>query len=200
MTVNLKKGESFELCDAQGKPVQNVIVGLGWDAAVPKKKGILGLFSPSAPQIDCDATVLMCKNGKVCSFDDVVFYDALKHKSGSVEHLGDNRTGEGDGDDERIVIHPLLIPADYDKLAFIVNIFEPVPRKQHFGMIANAFIRFINADNDEEICRFDLSENYDNKTAMIFGELTKDTGNWKFNAMGKGTTDTCLEDAVKSYQ
>ena len=198
MAISLTKGQSFVLCDDNGNALKNLTVGLGWDEAAPKKGGILGMFSKQET-VDCDATVLMCKDGIIHGIDDVVFYDSLKHKSGSVEHKGDNRSGKGDGDDEQIIIHPLDIPAEYDRLIFIVNIFEPVPRKQHFGMIRNAFIRFIDNDSSNEICRFDLTEDYSNQTAMVMGELRREGSNWKFNALGEGTTDTCLEDVVMRF-
>ena len=167
MTVSLKKGDTFLLNDADGNALNNVIAGLGWDANLKKEGGFFKRLFSEAPKFDCDATVLVCKDGKVTGLEDVVFYENLKHKSGAVEHTGDNRSGQGDGDDEQIIVHPCDIPAEYDKLVFIVNIFEPEARKQNFGMVTNAFIRFVNADNDTEICRFDLTSDYSNETAMV---------------------------------
>ncbi len=200
MSVSLKIGESFKLCDANGNALKSLTVGLGWDAAVKKKGGILGFFSAEPDRIDCDASVFLCKDGKVAGLDDVVFFENLKHKSGAIEHKGDNKTGKGDGDDEQIEIHPLDIPREYDKLIFIVNIFNPIQKKQNFGMIKNAFIRFVDNDSKEEICRFDLSGDYCDKTAMIFGELQYSDDMWKFVALGEGTKDDGLEDAVKRYK
>ena len=148
--------------------------------------------------IDCDAAVLLCQNGKVQKKGDVVSFLNLKHSSGAVQHMGDNLTGEGEGDDEQIFIDLSKIPSEYDKLIFVVNIFGAKLKKQHFGMIKNAFIRIVD-DSDNEFCRYELSERYDGMTAMIFGEIYRHNGEWKFNAIGQATQDGDLNDVVKRY-
>ena len=102
---------------------------------------------------------------------DIVYFGNLHHKSGTVQHLGDNLTGEGDGDDEQIVVDLSKIPAEYDRIVIVVNIYHAVQRKQHFGMIENAFIRLVDGKNNREMCKYDLSEDYSDMTAMIFGEV-----------------------------
>ena len=148
--------------------------------------------------IDCDAAVLLCQDGKIQEKGDVVSFLNLEHNSGAVKHMGDNLTGEGDGDDEQIFVDLNKIPAKYDKLVFVVNVFGAKLKKQHFGMIKNAFIRIVD-DKGNEFCRYELSEKYDGMTAMIFGEIYRHNGEWKFNAIGKATKDGDLNDVVKRY-
>lgn len=200
MAVNLKKGQRIDLRKSNGDSLRNITVGLGWDvAAPPQKGGFLGLFAPKAPSIDCDAAVLMCQNGKLASNKDIVYFGNLKHSSGAVQHLGDNLTGAGDGDDEQIIVKLNEVPSAYDKLVFVVNIYQPVQRKQHFGMIQNCFIRIIDQDSNTELCRFNLSENYDNKTAMLIAEVYRHNGDWKFNALGEGTADASVSETSRRY-
>ncbi len=202
MAVSLKKGQRVDLRKNDGETLKNVTVGLGWDVIVPPKKGgFLGIFAsqPAPPDIDCDASVLLCKEGKVKDNSDVVYYRNRKHKSGAIYHMGDNLTGAGDGDDEQINVKLMDIPAEYDKLVFVVNIFKAQERNQHFGMIQNCFIRIIDNDTRVELCRFDLSENYSGQTAMIFGEVYRKDGGWKFNAIGQGTTDDSLMQLVQRF-
>jgi stress response protein SCP2 len=113
--------------------------------------------------------------------------------------MGDNLTGAGDGDDEQIVVDLPAIPADYDKIVMVVNIYQAVPRKQHFGMIRNAFIRIVDQRTNTEMCRFNLTDDYSGMTSMIFGELYRHNGEWKFNPMGQGTTDPGLGELVKRF-
>ena len=112
---------------------------------------------------------------------DVVYFGNLNHKSRAVNHMGDNLTGAGDGDDEQIVIDLSSLPSEYDRIGIVVNIYQARERNQHFGLIQNAFIRIVDADNHQEMCKYNLSENYTGMTAMIFGELYKNNGVWKFN-------------------
>ena len=129
----------------------------------------------------------------------MVYFGNLKHKSGTVNHMGDNLTGAGDGDDEQIVIDLSKVPEQYDKIEIVVNIYQAVQRKQHFGMIENAFIRLVDARNNNEICKYNLTENYSGMTAMIFGEVYRHNGEWKFNAIGNGTTDPGLTELCRRY-
>ena len=124
----------------------------------------------------------------------------LHHKSGTVQHLGDNLTGEGDGDDEQIVVDLSKIPAEYDRIVIVVNIYHAVQRKQHFGMIENAFIRLVDGKNNREMCKYDLSEDYSDMTAMIFGEVYRHDGEWKFNAIGQGTKDPGIAELATRYK
>ena len=176
MPVNLKKGQKVSLTkDAPG--LTNVVVGLGWD---------VNQFDTGG-DFDLDAAAfLLGDSGKAASSSDFVFYGNLKHSSGGVEHLGDNLTGAGDGDDEQIVIDLARVPAEYDRIVLVVNIYQAVQRRQHFGMIQNAFIRIVDASTNQELCKYNLNENYTNMTAMIFGEVYRHNGEWKFNAIGSG--------------
>ena len=133
------------------------------------------------------------------SLSDVVFFGNLKHKSGAVKHMGDNLTGAGEGDDEQIVVQLDLLPSRYDKIIFVVNIYEADKRKQDFGMIKNAFIRIIDADNGQELMKYNLSENYDGKTGMVFGEVYRHNGEWKFNAIGQGVNASYVFDLAEHF-
>ena len=201
MGVNLQKGQKVNLKKSDGQALSRIRIGLGWDP-VEQKKGVLfgSIFGGSAPDIDCDASVIVCKGGRLASRDDVVYFGNLKHSSGAIRHTGDNLTGEGEGDDEQILVDLTAVPADYDKLVFVVNIYDCESRKQDFGMIANAFIRICDENTGEEFCRYNLSESSAGMTAMIFGEIYRYNGEWKFNAIGQGTKDTGLSALAKRYQ
>jgi len=181
MAVSLQKGQKVSLTkDNAG--LNKIIVGLGWDE-VKKSRGF---FAPKPQDIDCDASAILCIGGKVQNGADVIFFNNLTHGSGAVKHMGDNLTGAGEGDDEQITVELGKVPAQYDKIIFVVNIYQAKQRRQHFGMIQNCFIRIVDARNNSELCRYNLSENYDNMTAMIFGEVYRHNGEWKFNAIGSG--------------
>ena len=202
MGVNLQKGQKVNLKKSDGQALSRIRIGLGWDPVKQEKKGGLfgSIFGGSAPDIDCDASVIVCKGGRLPGKDDVVYFGNLKHSSGAIVHTGDNLTGDGEGDDEQILVDLAAVPADYDKLVFVVNIYDCESRKQDFGMIANAFIRICDERTGEEFCRYNLSESYAGMTAMIFGEIYRHNGEWKFNAIGQGTTDTGLNALAKRYQ
>jgi stress response protein SCP2 len=194
MAVNLTKGQKVDL--TKGNAGLNVImIGLGWDAA-PQRKG---LFGGGTQDIDCDASAILLTNGKLSGKNDVVYYANLKHSTGAVVHQGDNLTGAGEGDDEQIQVTLNLVPANCDRIVFVVNIYKALDRKQHFGMIQNAFIRIVNMQNGQELLRYNLSENYNDMTAMIFGEVYRHNGEWKFSAIGQATRDAGLNDLVKNY-
>ena len=205
MSVSLQKGQKVNLAkDNAG--LAKVIVGLGWDEAKPSGGGGGGFFATlfggaatTHQAIDCDASAIMLKNGKFVDRTDLVYFGNLKHKSGTVNHMGDNLTGEGEGDDEQIVIDLSRVPAEYDKIVIVVNIYQAVQRKQHFGMIENAFIRLVDARNNKEMCKYNLTENYSGMTAMIFGEIYRHNGEWKFNAMGNGTTDPGIGELCRRF-
>ena len=201
MGVNLQKGQKVNLKKSDGQALSRIRIGLGWDPVEQKKGGLFGsIFGGSAPDIDCDASVIVCKGGRLSGKSDVVYFGNLKHSSGAIRHTGDNLTGEGDGDDEQILVDLTAVPADYDKLVFVVNIYDCESRKQDFGMIANAFIRICDERTGEEFCRYNLSESYAGMTAMIFGEIYRYNGEWKFNAIGQGTKDKGLNELARRYQ
>ncbi|HHT2410580.1 TPA: tellurium resistance cAMP binding protein TerE [Klebsiella michiganensis] len=175
MAVSLVKGGNVSL--TKEAPSMNVaLVGLGWDARVTDGQAF-----------DLDASVfLVGENGKVLSDSHFVFYNNTTSPNGAVQHQGDNRTGEGDGDDEQVKIDLTKVAADVKKLVFAVTIHEADSRKQNFGMVSNSFMRVVNNDNGSEIARFDLSEDASTETAMIFGELYRHGAEWKFKAVGQG--------------
>ena len=206
MSVSLQKGQKVNL-SKDNAGLAKVIVGLGWDEAKPSGGGGGGFFATlfgggaatTHQAIDCDASAIMLKNGKFVDRTDLVYFGNLKHKSGTVNHMGDNLTGEGEGDDEQIVIDLSRVPSEYDKIVIVVNIYQAVQRKQHFGMIENAFIRLVDARNNKEMCKYNLTENYSGMTAMIFGEIYRHNGEWKFNAMGNGTTDPGIGELCRRF-
>ena len=206
MSVSLQKGQKVNL-SKDNAGLAKVIVGLGWDEAKPSGGGGGGFFATlfgggaatTHQAIDCDASAIMLKNGKFVDRTDLVYFGNLKHKSGTVNHMGDNLTGEGEGDDEQIVIDLSRVPAEYDKIVIVVNIYQAVQRKQHFGMIENAFIRLVDARNNKEMCKYNLTENYSGMTAMSFGEIYRHNGEWKFNAMGNGTTDPGIGELCRRF-
>lgn len=136
---------------------------------------------------DLDAAAfLLADTGKITKSEDFVFYGNLTHPSGSVKHLGDNRTGAGEGDDEQIKVDLSAVPADITKIAFTATIYEAEQRNQNFGQVSNAFIRIYNEETGEEMLRYDLGEDFSIETAAVFGELYKNGSEWKFNAIGSG--------------
>lgn len=193
MAVNLQKGQKVDLTKGNAG-LKKVTVGLGWDAA-PKKFSLFG----SNHNIDCDAVAIALIDGRLRDKSDVVFYNNLTHKTRSILHQGDNLTGDGDGDDEQILVSLTDVPNEYDKIVFAVTIYQAYERKQHFGMIKNAYIRIVDAGNGKELCRYNLSDNYDNKTAMIFGELYRKDKEWKFSAVGEGVTDDGVAQLIKRF-
>ncbi|MEE1153766.1 MAG: TerD family protein [Acutalibacteraceae bacterium] len=176
MPVCLSKGQKVSL--TKNNPgLTNVVVGLGWD--------VNAFDTGSAFDLDA-AAFLLTDSGKVASSDYFVFYGNLKDPSGSVEHLGDNLTGAGDGDDEQIKINLSTLPASVTRIAFTVTIYDAETRKQNFGQVSNSFIRIYNEATGEELLRYDLGEDFSIETASVFGELYKNGDEWKFNAIGSG--------------
>ena len=204
MSISLQKGQKVSL-SKDNAGLAKVIVGLGWDEVGQSSGG--GFFgslfgsssSSSSEDIDCDASAIMLRNGKFVDKHDVVYFGNLAHKSGSVSHQGDNLTGAGEGDDEQIIIDLSRVPAEYDKIVMVVNIYDAVPRRQHFGMIKNAFIRLVDARNNNEMFKYNLTEDYSGMTAMIFGEVYRYNGEWKFSAIGQGTKDSGLVELTRRY-
>lgn len=195
MSISLQKGQKISLTK-ESSGLKNILVGLGWDAAA-QGKGLFG--KKKVPDIDCDAFALLLQSGKLYDKKDIVFFNNLTHYTGTVQHLGDNLTGDGDGDDEQILIDLASIPAQYDQIILAVNIYGAIARKQHFGMIENAFIRIVDQKDNRELCRYNLTEDYSGNTAMIFGEVYRHNGEWKFNAIGQGTRDSSITEVAKRY-
>lgn len=195
MSVKLQKGQKVSL-SKEHAGLSKVIVGLGWDEVQQQRRG---LFAPKPQDIDCDAFALLLVNGKLTNNQDIVYFGNLAHKSGSVKHMGDNLTGAGEGDDEQIVIDLNSVPSQYDRIVLAVNIYKAYDRRQHFGMIQNAFIRLVDGRNNNEMCIYNLTENYSGMTAMLFGEVYRYNGEWKFSAIGQGTNDGSIGDFAKRY-
>lgn len=176
MPINLSKGQKVSLTkDNPG--LNNILVGLSWD---------VNAFD-SGTSFDLDASVFIADaSGKCPSDKEFIFYGNKEHTSGAVKHMGDNTTGEGDGDDEQIHIELNKVPDNLEKIAFTVTIYEAEQRHQNFGQVSNAYIRIIDEATGTELVRFDLGEDFSIETAVVVGELYKNNGEWKFNAIGSG--------------
>lgn len=175
MAISLNKGERLSL-SKEAPNLKKVLVGLGWDAR-----------ATDGVDFDLDASAFMLgTDGKVRSEADFIFYNQLKSACGSVQHTGDNRTGAGEGDDEALMVDLNRVPADVQKIVFTVTIHEADTRRQNFGQVGNAFIRLVNAETNTEVARYDLAEDASTETAMIFGELYRHSGEWRFVAVGQG--------------
>ena len=201
MAISLQKGQKIDLTKGNAG-LAELIVGLGWDPIEQSGGGGLlkGLFGGKKTEIDCDASVLLLDaNERITRKEHTIFINNLKSPCGSVVHLGDNRTGGGEGDDEQVLITLPQVPAEIQKIVFVVNIYDCKTRKQDFGMIKNAFIRIMNKANMEEIIRFNLTEDYAGKTALLVGEVYRHQGEWKFAALGQGTEDHSLSAVVLRY-
>lgn len=199
MAITLEKGQRIDL--TKGKAgLTNILVGLGWDP-VSQGGGFLGkLFGGGGgADIDCDASVRMLKNDKFVENKDLIYFGNLKSKCGSVEHTGDNLTGEGDGDDEQVLVNLSKVPGNVNKLVFVVNIYDALRRNQHFGMIQNAYIRIVDRSNNQELVKYNLKDEYAGKTSLIVGELYRHENEWKFVAVGNGTNDAKLADITRNY-
>jgi tellurium resistance protein TerD len=175
MSVSLSKGGNVSL-SKEVPGLQAVLVGLGWDVR-----------TTTGADFDLDASALMIgTNGKILSDQHFIFFNNLTSPDGSVEHTGDNLTGEGEGDDEAIKVNLAGVPQEVDKIVVTVSIYDAENRQQSFGQVRNAFIRVVNQADNGEITRYDLSEDASTETAMIFGELYRNGAEWKFRAVGQG--------------
>ena len=176
MPISLQKGQKVDL--TKGNPsLKHVLVGLGWD--VNRYDGGFAF--------DLDASAfLLGANGQTPNTDAFIFYGNLKHPSGAVEHMGDNLTGEGEGDDEQIMVDLTKIPDSIEKIAFTVTIYEAEERRQNFGQVDNSYIRIVDNDTGKELIRYDLGEDFSIETAVVVGEIYRHGGGWKFNAVGSG--------------
>lgn len=176
MPINLSKGQKVDL--TKGNPgLKKIMVGLGWD---------VNAFD-GGYDFDLDAAAFMAgANGKCPTEKEFIFYGNLEHSSGAVKHMGDNLTGEGDGDDEQIEVDLSAIPANVEKVAFTVTIYDAEQRRQNFGQVSNAYIRIVDEVSNTELIRYDLGEDFSIETAVVVGELYRHNGEWKFNAIGSG--------------
>ena len=175
MAISLNKGGNLSLSKTDPTLVR-ILIGLGWDER-----------ATDGASFDLDASAfLLTASGKVRGDHDFIFYNQLKSQDGSVEHTGDNRSGQGDGDDESLLVDLSKVSPEVEKIAITVTIHDAQSRGQNFVHIANAFIRVVNQDSCIEIVRFDLAEDYSTETAMVFGEVYRHNGEWKFRAVGQG--------------
>ncbi len=187
MSVSLSKGGNVSL-SKEVPGLQAVLVGLGWDVR-----------TTTGADFDLDASALMVgTNGKILSDQHFIFFNNLTSPDGSVEHTGDNLTGEGEGDDEAIKVNLAAVPQEVDKIVVTVSIYDAENRQQSFGQVRNAFIRVVNQADNAEITRYDLSEDASTETAMIFGELYRNGAEWKFRAVGQGYS-TGLSGIARDY-
>lgn len=174
-SLTLTKGNNLSLTKAD-PGLERALIGLGWD---PR--------TTSGEPFDLDASALLVgADGKVRSQDDFIFYNQLRSKDGSVVHQGDNRSGVGDGDDEQVLIDFSLIAADVERVVIVVSIDQADARGQNFGQIRDAYCRVLNQDTDQEVVRYDLSEDAAPETSMIFAEIYRNRAEWKFRAVGQG--------------
>ena len=188
MAITLSKGQKVSL--TKGNPgLKHIVVGLGWDTN--KYDGGFDFDLDSA-------AFLLDENGKVNADTDFIFYNNLKHPSEAVEHLGDNRTGDGDGDDEEILVDFSKMPDRIEKIAVTVTIYEAKERRQNFGQVNNSYVRVVNSDNEEELLRYDLGEEFSIETAIVVCEIYRHNGEWKFSAVGSGF-EGGLEALCRSY-
>ena len=176
MPINLSKGQKVSL--TKGNPgLRKIMVGLGWD---------IHAFGSGA-DFDLDGSAFLAgADGRCPREREFIFYRNLEHSSGAVKHMGDNLTGEGDGDDEQIEVDLSKVPANIEKIAFTVTIYDAETRHQNFGQVSNAFCRIVDESTGAELVRFDLGEDFSIETAIVVGELYKHNGEWKFNAIGSG--------------
>lgn len=175
MTLSLSKGQNLSLTK-EAPSMTKALLGLGWDAR-----------TTTGDDFDLDASaILLGANGKARSDADFIFYGQKATPDGSVQHQGDNRTGAGEGDDEQILVNLSTLAPDVERIAFVVSIYMPSTRNQSFGQVRNAYIRLVDDANGNEVARYDLSEDASTETALVFAEVYRNNGEWKFKAIGQG--------------
>ncbi|WP_172199926.1 TerD family protein [Saccharibacillus qingshengii] len=188
MAISLQKGQKVDLTKTN-PGLKKVLVGLGWDTN--KYDG--------GKDFDLDSSAfLLGTSGKVTADTDFVFYNNPKNANGAVVHTGDNRTGEGEGDDEQLTVELASVPADVEKVSFCITIHDATARAQNFGQVSNAFVRIVNEETNEELIRYDLGEDFSVETAIVVAELYRNAGEWKFSAVGSGYQDG-LEGLVRDF-
>jgi tellurium resistance protein TerD len=185
--VSLSKGGNVSL-SKEAPGLTSIVVGLGWDAR-----------TTTGSDFDLDASAIACRaDGRVLSDQFFIFFNNLRSPEGSIEHQGDNLTGEGEGDDEQVKVSLVGLPPEIDKIVFPVSIYDAETRQQSFGQVRNAFIRVVNDAGGAEIARYDLSEDASTETAMVFGEVYRNGADWKFRAVGQGYA-TGLRGIAQDY-
>ena len=212
MTVSLSKGQGVSLKKNE-HDLSSVTIGLGWDINEEKKGFLGGLLGKKDPEYDLDVVAFLCnaqgkvtdlgktENGKPTLVDgDIIFFNSMRHKSGQIWLTGDNRTGAGDGDDEQIIVKLNTLDPKYDKIVFIVQIYNGVQLNQHFGKVKNAFIRAVDAKNIE-MARFDLSGGaaFTGRRSMLFAELVRESTGWKLTAVGEPSDSDTFVSHLKGY-
>ena len=201
LAIVLQKGQRIDL--TKGNPtLERLVVGLGWDPIEQKRGGLLGgLFGGGSggADMDIDASVIMLRDDSFKHNNDLVYFGNLTSPCGGVQHTGDNLTGEGDGDDEQVIVQLSRIPQEVNRLIFVVNIYDCVRRKQDFGQVANAYIRVVNDTSKEELIKFNLSDNYQGLTSLTDAEIYRHGSDWKFGAIGSGSTDANLSAMLQHY-
>lgn len=213
MTINIQKGQKIELSKCH-EGLNNILVGLGWDPVKrpnesPVKNFLSKFFSGNSQldmeevvhEIDCDAFAIMLdENYKIKNRDYLIYYGNLAEPGGSVRHMGDNTTGEGEGDDEEIRIALSKVPSDVQHIVFAVTVYDCEDKKQDFGLIKGAFIRVVDDSNGKELLKYNLSERFEGKTAIIIGEVYRRGQGWKFAAIGESTADKSIGELIKRYR
>lgn len=203
MSIKLTKGQKIDLTkggQSGDEGLTRLLIGLGWDEAQQTGRGgLFGIFGKKAYDFDCDASVILLNShdklygGAAMIEKSCVYFDNTSAYGGTIRHMGDNLTGGsmggGQTDSEQITVNLKGVPNDLAKMVFVVNIYDAAARGQHFGMIQNAYIRIVDSSSKTEICRYNLSDNYDGMTGLIVGEIYRENRNWKFNAIGKPVKD-----------
>jgi stress response protein SCP2 len=199
MAINLQKGQRISL-SKEAPGLTKLMCGLGWDVVKKSGGGFFRNFG-GGHDYDLDASIIcLDANGQLTAKENIIYFGNLQHLSGSITHTGDNLTGAGDGDDEVIIVDLLRIPADIVKLVFVINIYDCIARKQDFTQIENAFVRLVNAANNKELARYNLSgKEYSGMTGMILAEVYRHNNEWKMAAIGNGISVNGLGELVKSY-
>ncbi|PWK13094.1 TerD family protein [Tumebacillus permanentifrigoris] len=199
MAINLVKGQKIDLTKTNAG-LTNLTIGLGWDPAEVTKKGLFGSKKHKV-DIDCDASALLLNaDGKLVKDQNLVCFYNKSSACKSVVHSGDNLTGDGDGDDEQIFVDLTKVPADVHSILTVVNIYQAEARKQDFGMVQSAYIRVLNKATNVELVRFNLSDNYAGKTALIVAEIYRHNGEWKFNAIGESAHAVHVDHLAANYR
>lgn len=199
MAINLEKGQRISL-SKEAPGLTKIMCGLGWDVVKKAGGGLFGTFG-NAPNCDLDASVICLNdNGKLKDIANVIYFANLSHNSGAITHLGDNLTGQGEGDDEQIIVDLAKMPAEIAKMVFTVNIYDCIARKQDFAQVKNAFVRLVNVSNNKELARYNLSGlEYAGMTGMIMAEIYRHNNEWKLAAIGNGVRANGLGELVKLY-